>query len=702
MKRCFPCRPFRLLLSLLLTLLLLSANRSNAADEYDLVVVGGTPGGIATAVTAARYGHSVALVEYHRHVGGMTASGLGKSDINTRSAVAGLFTEFTDRVHRDYIQRYGADSEEVKDCRQGYYYEPSVAERIFDEILTQERKLRLFKGHQLQEVIRSGRRLVGIRIKNRDNDHIIELRGRLFADATYEGDLAAFAGARSRLGRESRAEFGESHAGVIYMDHTLRTFLEGSTGEGDRRLPAYTFRLCLSSDPDNSVAIPKPPGYDRSRYLNYFDDLKLGRLDTALKAMTIAPIPNNKTDCNMKAWALGFPFSGENYAYPEADWPERERITEHLRNITLGLVYFLQNDPELSDQDRTAARRYGLAKDEFTDNDHFPWQLYVREARRVVGLYTITEHDLVLAPHSHRAPVKHDAIATAAFPIDSFPTRKREPGRDRSLEGYLFMMRNITRPYQIPYRAIVSADVEGLLVPVPLSATHIAFSAIRMEPTWMAIGQAAGTAAHLSLIQSKSLRDIQAEVLQRELLKHRQVISHFEDREECGEFGAAVQFCATKGFFDSYRAEPHSPIARRSAARWISEALHVTGNELRVSGKTGLRWADLQPGDVDFETTAALALVGVIPKPTSEKKFRPDANLTVSEFSTWLDGQGRFLDLWTGGDDNQADVAKRLAEQGVGIDLWCYEKHIPENLDRPILRAEICQAMFLLLKRAGF
>jgi hypothetical protein len=678
-----------------------SVPASAGVEQFDVIVVGGTPGGIASAVAAARLGHTVGLVEYHHHLGGMAASGLGKSDIHTRSAIAGLFTEFTKRVYDDYVTRFGESSEAVQQCRNGYYYEPSVAERIFGKIVAEEKLIRLYLGHRLNVVLRNGRRVVGIRAIHRPTGEEIELRSRVFIDATYEGDLAAFAGARYRLGREGRLDFNEPHAGVIYMDHRTWTLLSGSTGEGDRKLPAYTYRLCLSTDPANSVSVAQPPDYDRKRYLNYFEDLKLRRIRSVVQALSIAPLPNGKTDVNMKPWPLGFPFAGENFDYAEADWEERERIMDRIRNITLGLLYFLQNDSQVPEADRLLARTYGLAKDEFIDNGHFPWQLYVREARRVVGLYTIRQQDLMLARNSKRAPVHHDAVAAAAFPIDSFPTRKHEAGQDRALEGYLFMMRNITRPYQIPYRAIVPENVDGLLVPVPLSATHVAFSAIRMEPTWMAIGQAAGTAAHLSITRGQPLRHLPIEALQRLLLENGQVITHFDDRTQCGEFSAAVQFFGTKGFFDDYQARPMSGIERSKAAGWMHLALKVAGTDIRMGIGIARGWHDFQPGSDNFAAALGLALAGVIEPANAGTNFKPQEQLTVGEFTLWLAGAGRLLGLWSENAHESNSAAATLETNGLGTRKWCLPEDEPLNPHRAIRRVEVCQALFLLLKKAS-
>jgi hypothetical protein len=557
-----------------------------AGKQFDVVVYGGTPGGVAAAISAARMGRTVALVEYHRHLGGMSASGLGKSDIENREAIGGLFREFVKRVHEHYIAKYGAGSENEKMCRGGYYFEPSVAEHVFDDMVSAERRVEVMRYHRLEEAARKGKRVVAIRVRNRATQAVEELRADVFIDASYEGDLAAAAGARYRVGRESRREYNELHAGVVYQDYETRTFLRGTTGEGDHRLQAYTFRLCLSSDPANSrVLTEPPPDYDRTRYLGYIDDWKSGRFapprvmkqgvgyfaptfNTVVRALSIAEIPNRKTDVNMNPRPLGFPFPEENEGYAEADWETRERITARIRNLTLGLLYFLQNDSAIPVEQRKLAGQYHLAKDEFQDNGNFPWQLYVREARRVVGEYTLSENDVIVGPELGRTKIHPDSIAAGEFPIDSFPVRKRQPGHDTALEGYILMLDKFTQPYQIPYRIMVPREVDGLLVPVAASATHVAFSTIRLEPTWMALGQAAGVAAHLSIAGNTAPRAVDIDRLQRILVGQGQVIAYFKDIDHQDPAYAALQYFGAKGLFKDYFARSREGLTPAVAEEW--------------------------------------------------------------------------------------------------------------------------------------
>ncbi len=577
------------------TLLLTASAACGAAANFDVVVIGGTPGGVASAIAAARLGHAVALTEYHNHLGGMSASGLGKTDIETKEAIAGLFREFVARVRTYYVKKYGEGSENVKLCRDGYYYEPSVAEAVFDQMVAEQKSITVYRYHVLEEVLRAGRRVTGVEMKNRKTGEIVELRGKIFIDATYEGDLAAFAGAPYRTGRESRAEFNELHAGVVYQNPRTRTFLAGTTGEGDKKIQAYTYRLCLTGDREDSYVLREPPaGYDRRDYTGYLEDLKTGHLNsgrhagTVVRAFSIAPIPNGKFDANMYPSALGYPFAGWNYDYPDGDWKRREEISAKLRNLTLGLLYFMQNDPAVPEDQRKLARTYNLPKDEFQDSNHFPWQLYVREARRIIGEYTLTENDLTLAPNSKRPPIHRDSISAGEYPFDSMPAERVPDETGTILEGYLLMMKNITRPYQIPYRIMVPKDVDGLLAPVPASATHIAFSSIRLEPTWMAMGQAAGAAAHLAIEGNQRVRDLRPERIQRLLLANHQVLTFFKDMDKSDPAHDAMQFLGTKGFFGDYLARSKDPVTAEDAARWRKLADQLAGKELPIRSKPGV------------------------------------------------------------------------------------------------------------------
>lgn len=512
------------------------------ASAQDVVVYAGTPGGIASAIAAARLGHEVLLIEPNEHLGGMTTSGLGKSDIENRAMIGGLFKEFVTGVYDHYLNTYGSEDENTKLCHEGYYAEPKVAENVFESMLAKEARVTVLKGWRLKSAQVEGQRLARLELIHQRENAVKIVKAEVFLDASYEGDLYAAAGAAFRLGRESKEAFGEAHAGVVYFDYQNHEFLPGTTGREDTHLPAYTYRLCLTKDPSNArVMTEPPPGYDRQEYLGYFDDLKAGRLagpkvfkpgrgynpkhfDTLVRALSVADIPNEKCDVNINPRPLGFPFPEENQGYIEGDESARQRIRERHRSLILGLLWFLQNDPEVPEAHRQLAREMHLPKDEFTDNAGFPWQLYVREGRRLVGEYTLTEHDITgkgQEPKHHR-----DSIAVGEFPIDSFPCRKRQPSDTLVLEGYLGMLDYITRPYEIPYRIMIPEKVDGLIVPVAASTTHVAFSSIRMEPTWMALGQAAGVAAHLAIQHNTSPRKVPVAEMQDLLVRQGQVIRH--------------------------------------------------------------------------------------------------------------------------------------------------------------------------------
>lgn len=559
-------------------------SRSDREEVLDIVVVGATPAGIMAAIAAARLGSSVTLVEYHGHIGGMSTSGLGKSDIENKNAIAGLFKEFTERIRAYYVDKYGEASENVVKCKDGYYYEPSVAEQVFNDMVRSEKNIQLFVNFQLESANVEDDTISEVHFKSRKSNEKLILKGRTFVDATYEGDVFALAGAAYALGREGRDEFDEEHAGELFFDYSEKKILEGSTGKGDKGLPAYTYRLCLTDDPRNSHVLTSPPDdYDRTRYTGYFLDLKEGRLsgpkvipeghgyyaahfDTLVRAFSFAEIPNRKYDVNINPRPLAFPFPEENQGYVEADWKRREQFFKHHKNLVLGLLYFLQNDSEVPEAHRKLANQYHLPKDEFTDNGHFPWQLYVREARRLKGKYVLTENDARKIIDGTRNTIFNDSIIAGEFPIDSFPVTKR-PSVDRKvLEGYIGLLP--ISPYQIPYRILIPEKIKGLIVPVAASTTHVAYSTLRMEPLWMGLGQVAGTAAALALRGKTDIQNLSIDTLQLHLQEYNQILTYFEDVPIDDKAFKSVQFFGTKGFFESYQADCKAELSLSQWKAW--------------------------------------------------------------------------------------------------------------------------------------
>ncbi|MFH5832993.1 FAD-dependent oxidoreductase [Halalkalibaculum sp. DA384] len=512
------------------------------SNSFSIIVVGGTPGGITAAITAARLGRKIAIIEAQDHIGGMTTSGLGKSDVEQKQYIGGLFLEFTNRVYQHYRDTLDPDSKDLELCMEGYYYEPSVAEKVLNEMIEETGDITVLTGHRLKEVKLKDSAVQNIIIQKKDEESLRTLKAEIFVDATYEGDLYAKAGADYRVGREARSEYGEPHAGIIYYDYENGEVLPGSTGKGDNGIQAYTYRFCLTTDPDNSFILEEPPPeYNRETYTPYFKDLEAGRLsapkdfhegwgyyadhfDTLVRALSVTELPNSKIDANINPRPLAFPFPEENEGYIDGDSEERENIAKRHRNLSLGLLWFLQNDKEIPEEHKKIAQQYHLPLDEFEDNNHFPYQLYVREGRRLKGEYTITEHDVAITEQSPEFQHHDDTIAVGEFPIDSFPVHKKEREDQKVLEGYLGMLAHLTRPYEIPYRSMIPQKIDNLIVPVALSATHVGFSSIRMEPTWMTLGQAAGVAAHICLKNNQLPRNASVSEIQELLEKQGQVL----------------------------------------------------------------------------------------------------------------------------------------------------------------------------------
>ena len=500
----------------------------------DIVVYGATASGVIAAVTAAREGKSVLLIEPGRHVGGMVSGGLGATDAGNRKAIGGYAREFFDRVRDYYSATHGATSQQLKDCSDGFHFEPHVAELIFKKML-QDANVKVLYRNRLREIARTGASITSILTHSATGQS--DVQGKVFIDASYEGDLMARAKVSYTLGREGREQYQESIAGVQQYSPAHQwpvkispfaagkkplPFVQadppGEPGAGDKKIQAYNFRLCMTQRQGQMVPFPKPASYDPARYellaryLAKRPDVKVGQL------MHPVRMPNGKTDTNNNG-----PFStdhiGANWDYPEADAALRERIWQDHVDYTQGFLYFLANDPRVPPALRKEMNTWGLAKDEFTGNHNWPHQLYVREARRMKGAYIMTQADIM------DKRTKDDSVGLGSYTTDSHHV-ERVAGPDGFVlnEGDFQVA---VKPYAIPFRSLVPKETEcdNLLVPVCLSASHVAYGTIRMEPVYMILGQAAGVAASLAIEDKTSVQKVAVAGLQAKLKGQKAVLS---------------------------------------------------------------------------------------------------------------------------------------------------------------------------------
>ena len=489
------------------------------ARAFDVVIYGGTAGGVIAAMSAARMGLSVGLLEPTRHLGGMVTGGLSATDHGEKIVAGGYALE----LYRRIGHKYGVPL--------FWYPEPKVAEAVLHEMLAEQKKVKVFMSHRLRE--RGGVRKNGARIEELVMENGARFRGRLFIESSYEGDVMKQAGVSYTVGREPASQYGESLAGVRPKDRNhqfdykvpardengtllaeISPLPRGEIASGDKRVQAYNFRLILTNDRANQVRFEKPPGYTPRRYevLRRFIDVvgrERGTLPTLDELLLIrADLPNAKADFNNRG-----PFStdyiGASYGYPDGTYTERAKIWREHVLYTKGLLYFLANDPGVPASIRSAMNAWGLAKDEFTDNGNWPYQLYIREGRRMVGDFVMTQKDL------QTELTKPDAIAMGSYNSDSHNVQ-----RFVQLDGSVQNEGNMevpVEPYQIPYRVMLprKSEVANLLVPVPFSASHVVYSSMRMEPQYMMIGQAAGVAAALALGHNVGVHDIDRAELRR-------------------------------------------------------------------------------------------------------------------------------------------------------------------------------------------
>jgi len=501
MKKSFP---LAVLAALGLPLLFTGAKTADVpGTTADVIVYGGTPSGVMSAVAAARHGLTVALVDMNNHVGGIVSGGLVETDIGDRETVGGLAAEFFGRIVKYYSDKYGPNSEEVKLCKDGIKFEPHVAEQVFEDMLKAQPGVTIWKQQRLDSVTRSSDGNIASILTNNLADHTQhQFSGKIFIDASYEGDLMAGAKVPFTFGRESKAQYGESLAGITAGP---------DRGKADELIQSFNYRVNIAGAPDNIVPFPKPEVYDpepaKKKYAETVKKKHAKEFSDILASGAGRWGPQKKLDLN---WG---DIPSTTLGYADGDWATREKIAAIYRNSFQSMLYYLQNDPDLPAEFHEGMKKVGLPKDEFPDTGHFPFQLYVREARRMVGLKVMTERDITQERY------KPDGIAQGSYGVDCHVIQemtidgKRVP--DKTPHTFII-------GYDIPYGTLVPTEATGmprnLLVPVCLSTSHVVYCSLRMEPVFMMLGHAAGDAAYLALSHKTSVQKVDPSQL-RDLLR---------------------------------------------------------------------------------------------------------------------------------------------------------------------------------------
>lgn len=530
-------------LALILTLGL-SVQAARSADEYDVVIYGGTSAGVAAAVQVSRMGKTAVLIEPGVHLGGLSSGGLGWTDSGRKDMIGGISREFYQRVkkHYDDLKSWPLQKRETLNVERGsgrylpdadamWVFEPKVAEAIFEE-LVKEKGITVVRKERLNR--ETGVKKKGGRITSISMESGREFSAPMFIDATYEGDLLAAAGVSYHVGREANEKYGENLNGVQKTQMHGHLFVEkvdpyvkpgdpssglvarvhadgaGEDGQADHRVQAYNYRMCMTKDKRNFKPFPKPEGYDEKQYELLFRNFEAGDL-----RMPWSPglMPNNKTDTNNYG-AFSTDNIGMNYKYPEASYDERDEILKEHEIYQKGLMWSLGNHPRVPEVTRKEMLEWGLAADEFVDNGNWPHQVYVREARRMVGAYVTTELDC------RRVRVAKDSVGIGSYQMDSHNTQ-RYVTEDGLVQDEGDVQVSPGGPYVISYGSIIpkKAECENLLVPAAVSSSHIAYGSIRMEPVFMILGQSAATGAVFAIEAGSAVQDVPYAKLREQLLK---------------------------------------------------------------------------------------------------------------------------------------------------------------------------------------
>ena len=529
-------------------------------NQYDIVIYGGTSAGIAAAIQASRMEKTVIVLEPGNRVGGLTTGGLGQTDIGNKQAIGGISREFYQNIKKYYSNPDHWKWQEQMEYLDGgqtrtgkhedamWTFEPSAALEVYHDMLQQE-SIEVIYNQRLdreQGVRKKEGSIVSITMESGEVFH-----GHMFIDATYEGDLMAAAGISYTTGREGNDQYRENLNGVQANDTSLtllgtvsangrnHNFVEGvdpyiiegdkssgvlpyidvagpgEPGAGDHRVQAYCFRMCLTDHPDNRIPFTRPGDYDELNYELLIRNYEAG---FSYVPWINSKMPNKKTDSNNRT-GFSTDFIGQNYHYPEASYLEREEIIADHRSYQQGLMWTLANHPRIPEEIRTEVSRWGTCKDEFEREDGWQQQLYVREARRMVSDLVMTQK------HCEAIEVVEDAVGMAAYGMDSHNVQ-----RYITKEGYVRNEGNVEAhvkgPYPVSYRSIIpkASECDNLFVPVCLSATHIAFGSIRMEPVFMVMGQSAATAACMAIDDGIPVHELGYEKLKEQLIKDKQIL----------------------------------------------------------------------------------------------------------------------------------------------------------------------------------
>lgn len=526
------------------------------AEKYDVVVYGGTSAAVTAAVQVKRLGKSVVIVSPDEHLGGLSSGGLGWTDTGNKAVIGGLAREFYHRVWKHYQTKdawkwqersaYGDKGQGTPAIdgkqRTMWIFEPHVAEQVFEDFV-RDYQIPVFRNEWLdrkQGVKKSGTKITSLTTLSGKT-----FTGRMFIDTTYEGDLMAAAGVSYHVGREAKSKYGEEwngvQTGVLHHKHhfgpkavkeTISPYRipgdassgliprvsganPGKYGAGDKKIQAYCFRMCLTNHEANQVPFPKPKGYDADQYELLLRIYQAGWRETFAK---FDPIPNFKTDTNNHG-PMSTDNIGYNYDYPEASYERRKEIIQEHETYQKGWLYFIANDPRVPKEVQQKMRQWGLAKDEFKDNGNWPHQLYIREARRMVGQFVMTENELL-----KKRPTP-DSVGMGSYTMDSHNVQRYvTPEGTVQNEGDIGV--STRGPYEIAYGSLIPKkdDCENLLVPVCVSSSHIAFGSIRMEPVFMILGHSAATAAGIALDKNLAVQDVSYSELSKQLLKEGQIL----------------------------------------------------------------------------------------------------------------------------------------------------------------------------------